>query len=635
MSQFFLDQAALSEAEADAPGGGIRFTIFNFSGEDIDAVRFAYTGVMRPLAAPAGAVRVTGGCFVETLGSYTAIALDTQIKAGAQHEVTLRGMAYPATARARGAITAWLEDASGTTIVMDVGDVSPSKTHDATPAALPAGRIELPLGLLPWPRAVSVEDWWDRPHRYAPANDTTGKAMAQVAALHRRLFPTEPSPFQIKARHDTVAVVAAEDRGLDPGAFVLEFGSEVSLRHKDADGLRHGMVTLAQIGHAALIDPAFRQPKGGQINDAPRFDWRGCHLDVVRSFHGIETIKRLLDIMAWLKMNWFHWHGTEDEGWRFPSRAFQGLNALANDRRRDSDLRPQYGDGPEGSNVSYSAEQVAEIISYAADLGIQVMPEIEIPGHATALLNVVEGLRDPDEPPESYRSVQGFPNNALNPALPRSYEVVEALLRETAETFPGPVLHIGSDEVEQKAWRHSPAVRALAEAEGLSSAMELQAHFLRRVQKMVVGLGKTLAGWDECAEGGGIAPDDTILFAWRNKAKMAELIGRGYDVVATPGQAYYLDMMQRGGWDGYGIGWAGLADPESTYCYDPGADLPDGPGRLLGVQACIWTEYLPTTAHLNAMMFPRLGAIAEAGWTAQEARDWLSFCARRHLVPQL
>lgn len=637
MTMIFLDQTALSEDQTGAPGGGICFTLMNFSDQPLNVARFHYTGVMRPLAAPVGQVQVTGGRFLETHGSYTCIAVDAQIAPGGQHEITLIGMAYPAQGRSRGAISAWVDDSTGAALSLEIGDVAPPEPMDASPPALPAGQLDLPLGLLPWPSQVTLTDWAPVPHRYAPADATMAAAMAPVAALHRRLFPTDSSPFLLVARPGTVPVAASPQNDLPEGGYTLRFGENdgVTLQHSDADGLRHGLITLAQIGHAAFSEAAFAQPLEGTITDQPRFGWRGCHLDVARSFFGVDVVKRLLDIMAWLKLNRFHWHATEDEAWRFPSTQFQGLNALGNERSPGSAIRPQYGDGPNPNCHRYTAEDVAAVIAHASDLGIDVMPEIEVPGHATALLSSVEGLRDPQEPEDSYRSVQGFANNALNPALDRSYEVVDALLRETADMFPGDVLHIGSDEVQAEAWQQSPAAQALAKAEGLENAMELQAHFLRRVQGMLGGMGKTLGGWDECAEGGGIAPDNTILFAWRTKEKMAELIARGYNVVATPGQAYYLDMIQRGGWEGFGICWAGLADPQSTYAYDPGADLPDGPGALLGVQACIWTEYLPTVAHLNAMVFPRLTAIAEAGWTAQSARDWSSFCARQHLAPRL
>lgn len=637
MTIIFLDQAALSESQTGTPGGGIRFTLLNFSDHTIDVARFHYTGVMRPLAAPVGQVHVTGGRFLETHGSYTAIAVDAQIASGGQHEITLIGMAYPAQGRSRGAISAWLEDNGGTKIPLEIGDVAPPEPMDASPPALPAGHLDVPLGLLPWPKDVAVTNWAPSPHRYAPADAATAAAMVPLAALHRRLFPTDSSPFSLVARAGTVPVATSLQRDLPAGGYTLRLGENdgVTLQHADADGLRHGLITLAQIGHAALSDAAFRQPLRAVIADQPRFSWRGCHLDVARSFFGVDVVKSLLDIMAWLKLNRFHWHATEDEAWRFPSTRFQGLNALGNDCSPGSAIRPQYGDGPTPNCHRYTAEDVAAVIAHAAGLGIDVMPEIEVPGHATALLSSIEGLRDPQEPKDSYRSVQGFANNALNPALDRTYEVVEALLRESAQMFPGDVVHIGSDEVQAEAWQHSPAAQALAKTEGLDTAMDLQAHFLRRVQGILNGMGKTLGGWDECAEGGGIAPDNTILFAWRTKEKMAELIARGYQVVATPGQAYYLDMIQRSGWEGFGICWAGLADPQSTYTYDPGADLPDGPGELLGVQACIWTEYLPTVAHLNAMVFPRLSAIAEAGWTTQSARDWLSFCARQHLAPRL
>lgn len=263
------------------------------------------------------------------------------------------------------------------------------------------------------------------------------------------------------------------------------------------------------------------------------------------------------------------------------------------------------------------------------------MPEVEMPGHAASLIASIPGLRDTAEPNGCYRSVQGHTNNALNPGIPLSYEVAKTLLDEAAALFPFDTIHVGADEVELSAWQNSPAAQAFAKDHDLSSTHELQAYFLRQIQAHLTQRGRRIAAWDEAAEGGGVAPENALLFAWRTKERIAELLTRGYDVVATPGQAYYLDMIEFDGWDANGISWAGVSTPEASYAYEVGEDLPDGPGRLIGVQAAIWSEYFDTPERINALAFPRLAAVAEAGWTPPAGKSWPRFAALSKLMPQL
>ncbi|GGL61717.1 beta-N-acetylhexosaminidase [Wenxinia marina] len=609
--------------------GAFHLTLVNAGGEDLPAARLCYSSQTR-LAEGA---RTDGGRLVRTFANHVEIDLAAPLPAGGTLQVVCDGLTHPPKNRTQGVMAAWLELPGGGVRVLEVGDLVPPEGTPRGPVTdWPEGRIDVPLGLMPWPARVEV-DGFGSPPLLIPLHAAAAPGAA-VAALHRRLFPAAPAPFALAG--PGTEVVAEADPALSAEGYRLAFSPDrITLAHPDEAGLRHGLIALAQMTHAARTDDRFAFPQSGTIADAPRFGWRGCHFDVARNFHGAGTVLRLIDILAWLRMNRLHWHLTDDEGWRLPSRAFQGLADLAGTRARGTETPPQYADGPEGQSGSYTEAEVAQIRDHAAALGITVMPELDIPGHVTALLHAIPGLTDPDEPAGSYHSIQGYPNNALNPALPRTYEVVETLLREAAELFPGAPLHVGSDEVDHHSWQASPAALALAAREGLSGAAELQAHFLRKVQGMVRDLGRGMGAWDEAADGGGVDPDGTLLFAWRSKEKTAELIAAGYDVVATPGQAYYLDMATGAGWDAPGATWAGIVPPEAAYAYDPAEGLPDGPGRLVGVQACIWTEHLNSVARLNEMVFPRLALIAEAAWTPADARDWPRAAALSRLVPTL
>ena len=384
------------------------------------------------------------------------------------------------------------------------------------------------------------------------------------------------------------------------------------------------------MAHAARIDARFGMPLSGRIADAPRFAWRGAHLDVARNFRSPAEVARMIDVLAWHRMSHLHWHLTDDEGWRLESRAFPALTEVGAVRGRGRPLPPQFADGPGGQAGFYAVEEVRALVAHGAALGVTLVPEIDTPGHATAMLLGVPDLADPDEPPASYRSIQGHANNALNPGVERTYEVLEAILGEVADLFPSPVLHLGGDEVPEGAWAASPAARRLARREGIAGAAALQAAFTRRVQAIVGGLGRRMGAWDEAADGVG---PGAVLFAWRTAGRAGELVAAGHDVVATPGQAYYLDMVDREGWDAAGTSWAGPVTPEATYRFEPGD--PEGAGRLLGLQACLWSEHLDSVARLDAMAFPRLSAVAEAAWTPPAAKSWPRFAALAPLMPRL
>ena len=612
--------------------GGFRFRLHNLGDAELRPAKLCYASMTRL----ADTVRVTGGRLLTRFANHVEIAAEPglTLAPGAAWEVAVDGLTHAPTNRTQGAMAAWIEYADGTTIAATVGDLQPpTGTRRGPLKAWPEGRTDLPICLLPWPAEIAVTAFADAaPLR--PADPADARAFATVAALHRRLFPADPVPLTLDAAPG-VRAVATQPGDLPPGGYRLDFGETVTLTHGDADGLRHGLIALSQMTHAARTDPRFRVPAAGYILDHPRHAWRGCHLDVARNFMEARRVARVVDILAWHRMTRLHWHLSDDEGWRLPSEAFPDLPRIGGRRGPGGALPPQYADGPEGQSGHYTAADVRALVAQAAELGLTVLPEIDMPGHMTALLAAVPGLRDAGEPWDSYRSIQGYPNNALNPGLERTYEVVETLLDELCTLFPSEVIHVGGDEVDSRSWTQSPAARALAERQGLDGTMALQAHFLRRVQAMVRDRGRTLGGWDECAEGGGVRPEGAVLFAWRTVETTARLLAEGSDVVATPGQAYYLDMVEAPGWAAAGTSWAGVSTPEACYRFEATEGLPDGPGRLRGVQAAIWTEHIDSTARFNDTVFPRLSAVAEAGWTPAGAKDWQRFAALSRLMPRL
>ena len=281
-----------------------------------------------------------------------------------------------------------------------------------------------------------------------------------------------------------------------------------------------------------------------------------------------------------------------------------------------------------------------------------------MPGHCYAALQALPALRDPGEIGE-YQSVQGFPNNCLNPAHEPVYQFVETVIDEMLELFPGGIFHLGADEVPLAAWSGSPLALALLEKiagkpladkhrallnqlgnhggadeiEGSATAV-LQAEFIKRIHAHIKSKGAITGGWEEAAHGNAVDKASSYLVGWRNVEINAALAAEGYDIVVAPGQRYYLDMANGLSWSEPGAGWAGWSGPQETYEFDPRAGM--GPAQLehlLGVQSCIWSEPMTDRAIFDRLVFPRISAVAEAGWTAPEHKSWARFSAFAGLMP--
>lgn len=536
--------------------------------------------------------------------------------------------------------TAWLTLSDGSRRTVMVGDLIQGHEVPALPPPrLPEGRLTLPFALLPWPNRIEATPG-DAPVILHLAGDATlaDKRLAlSVDALHARLFPAARKLFQLSPAPGSRGLAFETDVDIPREGYRLTFGDKIILATSAEAGRRYGLLSLAQMLHGAYADPEFRFPATGVIEDAPRYGWRGCHLDVSRHFWSFDQVRRVVDILAWHKLNLFHWHLTDDEGWRAQILAYPELTEAGAHRSADTPaMLPQLGDGPDRQGGFYTQDQMRAIVAHAGALGIEVMPEIETPGHAACVVAALPFLVDPDEKPDSYHPVQGYPNNSWNPGVPETFVVLERIIDELSGIFPSKHFHIGGDEVARNAWLESPKARILMQREGLSDTFELQSWFLKRIKEMLTKRGKVLVGWNEVAHGGGVSARDTLLMAWENPEVGIELAREGYDVVMTPGQAYYLDMVQGQDWLENGAGWAGPVPPEKTYGYEAEGDFPDSlRDHMRGIQACIWCEHFTTTHWFNDLVFPRLSAVAEAAWTERANKDWQRFARQVRLHPTL
>jgi hexosaminidase len=482
------------------------------------------------------------------------------------------------------------------------------------------------VAVLPFPCTVEVAGRRDvaTALHLAGGPPEAQSAFEAAAALGQRLFPSEPPLFvrtngvPCEARR---AEMAAE-------AYRIEFGEGVTLYASGQAGFFYGLVTLGQMLRAAHHAPdLFVFPARGEIVDAPRFGWRGMLLDVARQVFAPGELLRVLDCLAWHKLNRFHLHLTDDEGWRLDIPGYPQLAERGGWRGHGLPVPPLLGSPGKRYGIVYSRAMLAELARRAEELAIALVPEIEMPGHCYAMLQALPELRDPAD--------AGFHRNVLNPAMAQTYDVLESIFGEVARLFSSPWIHIGGDEVPADAWSGSPRATALMQDHGWTDNYQLQSDFLRRVQEIIRRLGRRTGAWEEAALARGVDPRDSYLVAWRASASGRALAEQGYDVVLSPGEAYYLDMAQSGDWWDPGMDWAGTVSPERCYTYDPGSGWPDElKSRLLGVQACLWGEHLHDRKLLNRMTVPRLSAVAESAWAPASGKDVRRFASLCDLMPK-
>ncbi len=622
------------------PAGALDFTLINLSGVPIGDFKLAYTTLTR-VKEPGifdNAVLLKRNANFHQFAPPAGFVLEP----GAAWRFSVAGLWRRARHRTDGAKSAYVTLADGSHHDAAVADCQVEGLPSELPAKLLSiGGVSQPFALLPWPVKADLAAGDRIPVALYPAsgteNDDLG-AIDAVLSLYHRLFADAPVPFVFASVEGGLPLRFARRAELAPEAFEIAVSSEdIVLTSAGKAGRQYGLTALAQLLHGAKSDPeTFRFPASGLIMDAPRYGWRGCHLDVSRQFFPTADVERLIDILAWFRLNVFHWHLTDDEAWRLEIKALPQLTAIGALRGPDEPLLPQLGNSAKPVGGFYTQEEARAVVAHAASLNVEVMPEIDVPGHSTAMLAALPDLADGQEAPESYHSVQGYPNNALNPAIEATYDVLGKIFDEMVTIFPSPVIHVGGDEVADNTWMASPLARGLMEKHGLDGTFGLQSVFMKRIQEMLKARGRRLAGWDEVSHGGGVTPEGTLLMAWRAPEVGIKLASEGYDVVMTPGQAYYLDMVQDEAWQEPGASWAGTVPPKHTYTFEAAGEFPEElKPRLKGVQACIWAENFISRDYFNRLVFPRLSAIAEAAWTPRDNKDWLRFAAIVRLSPRL
>ncbi len=471
----------------------------------------------------------------------------------------------------------------------------------------------------------------------SPLNDQTVLPADFLAGMLRK---SASVPMQVKedageGRNRIIMIIDTTASEKSEGYTLSVTHRNIVLKSPSAAGLFRGVQTIRQLlppeveaegglaGEAAATVPAC------YIADAPRFSYRGMHLDVSRHFFTVEEVKRYLDVMALHKFNVFHWHLTDDQGWRIEIKKYPELTTVGSQRSETlvgHGGRPPFTfDGtPHGGY--YTHEQVKEIVKYASDRFITVIPEIEMPGHAVAALASYPWLSCTGKRLD-VQTRWGVFDDVFCAGKDTVFAFLEDVLDEVTGLFPSEYIHIGGDECPKVRWETCPACQKRIRDEGLEDEHELQSWFITRMENYLSTLGRKIIGWDEILEGG-LAPGATVM-SWRGISGGIQAARMNHDVIMTPTTHMYLDYYQTEP-AGEPLAIGGYLPLERVYSFEP---LPDEltaeeQKYILGLQGNVWTEYISDISHLEYMAFPRAFAISETGWTPAMKKDFEEFLAR-------
>ena len=432
----------------------------------------------------------------------------------------------------------------------------------------------------------------------------------------------------------SIRLEIVNESGLGDEGYELNVNStEISIRANNRKGIFWGMQSIFQTltpvrTNAALVVP------GMQIIDYPRFGWRGMMLDVSRHFFPPETIKQFIDLLASYKLNVFHWHLTDDPGWRIEIKRYPLLTEVGAWRvdrvNTPWPYREPVREGePSTYGGYYTQDQIRDIVAYAQLRNITIVPEIELPGHSAAALAAYPEFSCTQRP-QIVIPGGPYPEGIQTAYCPGNEEVftfLKNILLEVMDLFPSEFIHIGGDEVEKSRWRNCERCQARIKEEGLADEDELQSYMIRRFDEFLTSHNRRLIGWDEILEGG-LAPGATVM-SWRGESGGIAAAQMGHDVVMTPGYPLYFDHYQAGP-EGEPLAWGGMNTLKNVYDYNPvPSELTEEQGKfILGAQANIWTEFISTVSHLQYMFLPRMLALSEVVWSPAENRNWENFNRR-------
>ena len=496
-------------------------------------------------------------------------------------------------------------------------------------AFAPRATAQTPLPLIPYPQAVIRNTGAVELGRRLRLEASRPQALRALGAYTSDLLSAElgwrPELVSGLSRPAglTLRLLPPDSTLSSEGYRLSSQSSGVVIEAPTEAGLFHGLQTFRQLLHTGAPGTVPRV----EIRDAPRFPYRGMHLDVARHFFPVEFVERYIDLLARYKFNTFHWHLTDDQGWRIQINRYPKLTAVGSCRRETvvgKNFDPYIGDSTRYCGF-YTQAEIRQVVAYAAARHITIIPEIEMPGHSQAAIAAYPKLACTPGPFE-VSTVWGVDEDILCPSE-ATFAFLEGVLTEVMALFPGPYIHIGGDEAPKARWKSSDLAQSIIQRERLADEHALQSWFVQRIERFLNAHGRRLVGWDEILEGG-LAPNATVM-SWRGVSGGIAAAQQGHDVVMTPTGYAYFDYAQGDpALEPYSAG--GNLPLERVYSFEPVPAVltPEQATHILGAQGNVWTEYLATPYRVEFMVFPRMLAMAEVNWSPASVRDWESFVAR-------
>lgn len=501
-----------------------------------------------------------------------------------------------------------------------------------------------PLSIVPKPtKIVSVTGSFNISNKTALYIQSPEARLAAKALADR--LKTDGTNVKIedlnksKTDKNVIFFLKTEDSALGTEGYQLSVSSsQINIRANTSQGMYYAVQSLLQLLPPDVFSTTSIRKRGGwkvpcvEIEDKPRFSYRGLHLDVSRHFFPVSFIKKFIDLLAIHKMNTFHWHLTDDQGWRIEIKKYPKLTEIGSKRKETMAghySEERYDGKPYGG--FYTQNEIKEVIAYAKERFVTIIPEIEMPGHALAALAAYPELSC--DPSKTYEvgTKWGVYDDVFCPT-DTTFVFLQNVLSEVIDLFPSKYIHIGGDECPKTAWKNSAFCQSLMFKEGLKDEHELQSYFIQRIEKFINAKGRSIIGWDEILEGG-LAPNATVM-SWRGTEGGIAAAKQNHDVVMTPGSHCYLDYYQADP-ETEPLAIGGFITLEKIYSYEP---IPtelnaEQAKHILGAQGNVWSEYMKTGDKVEYMVYPRAAALSEVLWSPASSRNYDDFFDR--LQPHL
>ena len=495
---------------------------------------------------------------------------------------------------------------------------------------------ESELNIIPKPVAVKIYQghFFLSPKTKIFYNFDNGHIDNLVSALNNHLksfYSIEPLKYSFSKESKKGSIFLNLNTALDMSkeAYRIEVSKNgITILASAPNGLFYGIQTLIQMMPSKADKISEIKLQRVLIDDYPRFEWRGLHLDVCRHFMPKEFVLKYIDYMSIHKLNTFHFHLTEDQGWRIEIKRYPLLTEVGSKREEtiigNGRTSKEY-DGIPHSGF-YTQEDIREIVEYAAKKYVTVVPEIEMPGHALAALAAYPHLGCTSGP-YKVATKWGVFDDVMCAGKESTFEFIEDVLEEVLALFPSEYIHIGGDECPKTRWKECPYCQQRIAEEGLKDEHELQSYFIQRAQRFLNSKGRKLIGWDEILEGG-LAPNAAVM-SWRGMEGGIAAAKQSHYVVMTPGSHCYFDHYQSDP-NSQPLAIGGFTPLEKIYSYEPVPEIlsPEESHYIMGAQGNVWTEYMKTTDHVEFMVYPRAAALAEVVWSEKSARDYAEFLKR-------